>query len=464
MDDEERWLEEIPDLNELDENDVLRSTDLGNARLMVSLFGEKIRYCHIWKTWMIWNTKRWDRDDSGKIYSYADRVIRSILEKAKGANDNSERRLLCKHAMKLSFKSRQDSMISMAQHQYGIPIKPEMFDRDKYLFEVDNGTLNLHNFELENKNPDNYNSKLSPVVYDPDATCPRFEKFLSEIMAENSGAIQFIKRSIGYTITGDVSERCMFICHGPGSNGKTTLLNIFRALLGDYAQDTPVSTLLAKRFEGIPCDVAALKGARLVTAMEPGQRRNLDESLVKAMTGKDMVSARFMRENWFSFHPEFKLWLGTNHKPGIKGTDNAIWNRIRLIPFNVVIPKEKQIPHLDTEIILQELPGILNWTLNGCRQWQNGGLQSPPEITEATELYRKEMDTIRRFVDDCCIVDEMAVEKTSSLYTRYLSWCEKEHEKILSSVWFSRELSSHGFEANRTHDGRIFKGLCINNL
>ena len=262
--------------------------------------------------------------------------------------------------------------------------------------------------------------------------------------------INFLQRAIGYALTGDTREQCLFILHGNGSNGKSTLLNAITAMFGeDYAINTPTETLMARKGEGVRNDIAALNGARLVTAIEAEKDQRLAESLVKGMTGSDKMTARFLYGEFFSFIPEFKLFLATNHKPQIKGTDNAIWRRIRLIPFIVTIDegeKDKALP----EKLLSELPGILNWAIEGCLQWQKEGLGVPEEVKAATDEYRVEMDVMEDYLSERCVRGKGFKELNKEVREDYKSWCSSASEKPESPKAFTIQMNAHGFTTKRS--------------
>ncbi len=223
--------------------------------------------------------------------------------------------------------------------------------------------------------------------------------------------------------------------------------------MGDYALRTPTDTLLARRDAGIPNNIAALKGARFVSASEADEGRRLAEATIKDLTGGDTISARFMRGEWFDFLPEFKLWLGTNHKPVIRGTDRAIWDRIRLIPFAVRIPDEEQDKHLRTKL-LAEAPGILAWAVEGCLAWQRDGLGEPREVRDATAGYRAEMDVLAGFLEDRCVVKEAARVSAKDLYASYVGWCDETGEKPMTQKAMGQRLGERGFDSARVGKDR----------
>jgi putative DNA primase/helicase len=264
-------------------------------------------------------------------------------------------------------------------------------------------------------------------------------------------------------LTGSTREQVLFFLYGLGANGKSTLLEVLQALFGDYATQTNTETFLVKhRGGGIPNDVAALKGARFVAAAEVEAGRRMAEVLIKQLTGGDKITARFLHGEFFEFKPTFKLWLSANHKPVIRGTDHAIWRRIRLLPFTVQIPKEEQDRELP-EKLKAELPGILNWALAGCLQWQYGGLESPKEVTEATEGYREEMDVMADFLAERCFVAPGASATAKELYSSYTSWAEAMGEKRpYSQTAFGSALRERGFESGRGAGGRtVWYGIGV---
>jgi putative DNA primase/helicase len=234
-------------------------------------------------------------------------------------------------------------------------------------------------------------------------------------------------------------------------------------MLNDYAKQSPPETFLNLQRRGINNDIARLKDARFVTATEPEANQSFAEGVLKQLTGGDTVSARFLHQEFFDFKPVFKLFLATNHKPQVTGKDHGIWRRIRLVPFEVTIPKEKQDPKL-TQKLKEELPGILAWAVRGCLEWQACGLGQPQAISKATEEYAREMDTLTRFIDDCCVAGASKKVTTNNLYESYSSWCEQEGEEALAKIAFARQVRGKGFTAYRTSAERGWRGIGLQNL
>ena len=308
-------------------------SDLGNSERMIARHGTDLRYCHPWSRWLVWDGRRWAVDATGEIERRAVETIRSIYSEAGNEPDDARRKALADHARRSESRGRLEGMIALGKSLPGIPVRPEELDRDPWLFNCENGTIDLRCGEIREHRREDLLTKLAPVHYDPDAEAPRFDRFLREVFDGDEILIAFVRRFAGYSLTGSVEERVFAILHGRGKNGKSTLVELMQHVLGNYSTTTDTETILAKRYQGVGNDVAALKGARLVSAAEVEQDHRLAESKVKTLTGNDTVSARFLYAEPFTFKPEFKLWLSTNNKPVIRGTDDAVWDRVRLIPF-----------------------------------------------------------------------------------------------------------------------------------
>jgi len=436
------------------------ASDLGNARRLVSRHGGDIRYCYPWAKWLVWDGRRWKLDDSGEIYRRAKETVAAIYREAAAADDATERKDLAKHALRSEAEARINAMVSLAESEPGIPVRPDDLDRNPWLLTVGNGTVNLQTGQLQAHDRTDLITKLAPVIYDELATCPTWDAFLDRVLASKSDLVDFVQRAIGYSLTGRTVERVAFILHGVGRNGKTTLLETMTATMGDYGDRTPTETLLAKRDTGIPNDVAALKSLRFAFASEAEEGRRLDEAKVKDLTGGDTISARFMRGEWFSFRPEFKLWLGTNHKPVIRGTDHAIWDRLRLIPFEVRIPEHEQDKNLRDKL-LAEAPGILAWAVQGCLSWQRDGLGAPQDVTAATAAYRTEQDVLGSFIADACVEHADARVTAKDLHLAYQQWCDETGERPLTQKAVGQRLAERGFESARMGKARTRTWLGI---
>ncbi len=434
-------------------------TDLGNAERFVARFGEEVRYCYPWGKWLVWTGVRWERDEAGRVHRLAKETVRGIYGEAAAAEDEDRRKALAQHATRSEAESKIRAMLELAKSE--VPVSPDELDADPWLLNCPNGTVDLRTGELREHRREDLITKMAGAEYRPGAAAPKWTAFLKRVLPgeELRG---FVKRGSGHSATGDTSEQCMFINHGPGANGKSTFQEAFAAALGDYAMRTPTETLLAKRAGGIPNDVARLKGARFVAASETEEGRRLAESLVKDLTGQDTISARFMRAEWFDFKPTHKLWLSTNHKPEIRGTDNAIWRRIRLIPWAVTIPPAERDRKL-AEKLRGELSGVLAWAVEGCLEWQREGLRAPEEVRQATREYRVEMDVLAAFLEDCCERAEKKRAYAGELWDAWKRWCEETGERPESQKRFGGRLSERGFLNDRdSRTGRkVWFGLSL---
>ena len=336
----------------------LSLTDLGNAKRFASEHGRDVRYCHRWKKWLIWDGRRWVKDDTGTIQERAKETAIAILsEAAKELHDEKRKKLLAWQKQS-EFEHRIRALITLAQSEDGLPVRVEELDCDPMLLNLQNGTINLTTAEFREHRREDLITKVAPISYDPNATCPQWLLFLDRIMNGNNELISFLQRAVGYSLTGDTSEHALFLFYGTGANGKTTFLEVLRHALGDYVMSADFSSFIVSRGASVRNDLARLAGARLVTAVESEANRRLAEEVIKQITGGDTITARYLYSEHFEFRPQFKLFLATNHKPRIRGTDVAIWRRIHLVPFTVTISNEEQDKALPAKL-RGEAPGIL---------------------------------------------------------------------------------------------------------
>ncbi len=420
-----------------------RDTDLGHAEQLVSEYGRDFLYCPELGGWFSWTGIRWEQDKSGEIHRRTYAMLKSnLVYAAECGNHDAVKKIVGGMTA-----HRVNSIIATAANMEQVRIRADRFDSNPLLFTVLNGTIDLSTGELRDHDRNDHITKLAEVDYYPEAKAPEWERFTARVLPDDE-LRAFVQRAVGYSMTADVSEQCMFINHGSGANGKSTFMGLIHAALGSYAMHTPVDTLMVKR-SGIPNDVARLKGQRFVTASESEVGDRLAESRVKEMTGQDTISARFMRAEWFDFEPTHKLWLSTNHKPKIRGTDEAIWRRIRLIPFTVTVPKgerDKKLP----EKLRAELPGILAWAVRGVLEWQRTGLREPDQIRSATAAYKADMDVIGGFIGDECVEHPDARVSVNELYESYKCWAEQHGEFVKDSREFSTHMEERGYEKKRS--------------
>ncbi len=427
-------------------------TDVGNSKRLVAKHGQDLRYCHRFRKWYTWNGTRWVKDDSGEVVRRAKQTAAGIYTEAAAATDPAERKALGQWAARSESEARICAMIALAESEPSIPVAPDQLDADPWLLNCVNGVLSLRTGELRPHRREDLLTKQVPVAYDPEARCERWLTFLVEIMDGNPRLVAFLQRAVGYALSGDTSEQSLFFFYGLGANGKSVFLETIKALLGDYSKQADFGTFLTRKHDSPRNDVARLVGARFVSAVEAEPGRHFAESLVKALTGSDTIAARFLYSEAFEFVPQFKLFLAANSKPIIRGTDNAIWRRIRLVPFAVTIPPEEQDKKLP-EKLRAELPGILAWAVQGCLTWQKCGLDAPPEVLGATQEYKAEMDVIGLFLGECCIENANVSARASHLYAAYTGWCDTSGERPLSQKAFGARLTERGFRRYRGGTG-----------
>jgi len=369
--------------------------------------------------------------------------------------DEAARAGACKYALRMEKHAELKAAIQLARSEGGIPIGLEDLDADPWLLNVRNGTVDLRDGAIRPHRREDLLTHLCDIEFDPEASAPRWSQFLKEIIPDEE-VRDFLRRAVGYSLTGDTREHVFFICHGSGANGKSVLFETLLALLGDLAIKCPSDTIARQRGTGIPNDVARLVGKRFAAAVELEEGMRLAESRVKEMVGGDTISARFMKAEWFDFRPRFKLWLASNYRPRVRGTDYGIWRRVCLIPFDVTVDKP------DRDLLgklLRELPGILAWALDGCREWQAGGLQIPARLQLATDEYRTSEDVIGRFIADECELDEPAVTAKSDLYEAFESWCADSGEDAPGKRKFGTRLKDMQLDELRTSNKRSWIGI-----
>lgn len=431
----------------------LFQTDLGNSERLAARHGSDLRYCFDFGKWLAWDGVRWAIDRDGVSLDKAKDTARAMLAEAATLRDREDSRKLAAWSFRSQARDRLAAMLYLAQPD--VSVRPEHLDTHPWLLNVLNGTLDLRTGKLRPADRADLMTKAAPVAYDPTATCPQWLAFLDRIFEGNAELIRYVQKAAGYSLTGLDTEECFFVLHGIGQNGKSTFVETLSALLGlDYAQQATPDLLMQKKQDRHATELAVLRGARMVASVETGQGKRLNEVLIKSMTGGDRIRANFMHQDTFEFRPEFKVWLSTNHKPVITGTDLGIWRRIRLIPFTVKIPDEERDGAFKAR--LREpaaLSGILNWAIEGALLWQREGLKPPQAVMDATQAYREEMDVLAAWLADCCVVNKLAEAKAADLYASYTAWCESQGERPETQRSFGLRLTERGFTRNRTTGG-----------
>lgn len=426
--------------------------DSANSEYLARFCKGRMLYNRAWG-WCVFDGKKWTKYNDALAMQFAKYSGRSLLKIAANQATDADQKKLTAFGQKMLSRAGIENTLRLAEGDLYAEV--ERFDRDQDAFNCLNRTLNLRTFEEKRHDPEDLISKIAGTQYDPEAQCPQWRAFLETIVPDEDTR-GFLQRAVGYSLTGDVSEQVLFFLHGGGNNGKSTFIRTILSLLGEYGRQMMPTVLL--QGDRHPTEIAALVGVRFAATIEIEQGRRMAEVMVKQLTGGDRIAARSMFHDPFEFEPTFKIWMAANHKPIIHGQDLAIWRRIRLIPFTVTIPEDKRDPAMPDKLA-RELPGILNWAIDGYQEWKSGGLKAPEKVKAATDKYKAEMDQVGEFLEDACTLEEGAEVRSGELYSCFKSWAEGSGEKAMSQMSFSLRLEEKGFEKTADKAGKKFLGL-----
>ena len=437
--------------------------DLGNSERLYDMYGYMLKYFYTEHKFLFYENGKWKRDDFGYAEKLTDEVIHQMeKEDSSGifAENEEMQKAFQKHIKKTRSQNGRKNMIAGVSHF--MPILPKQLDRDRTIIGMKNGVLDLKTGELKPHDSKYFLTKQIPFAYHADAPRPeRWLKFLDEILLSDKELIRYIQKAVGYSLTGSNAEQCAFFLHGTGNNGKSIFLEVLRYIFGDYASNIQANTIMIQQKSGnsASSDIARLQGARLVTCSETAEGVRLNEPLIKQMTGDDMITVRKLYCEEFEFRPEFKLWMATNHKPTIRGTDKGIWRRIHLIPFQFDIPANQVDRNLKYKLA-KEAESILKWIVDGCLLWQREGLQTPKKVLDAVSEYQKEMDVVSKFLDACCDVGTGEV-KASALYAVYAQWCSEYGEYKMSNTKFGIEMTKKFQKVKKNGGVYYYQGISL---
>jgi putative DNA primase/helicase len=436
----------------------LRENDTDNAQRFATRYADRILFTP-GKGWLAFDGQRWKPDSFLQCMEHAKETARLIVEEVQYLPHDLAKSARRKFADNSLSKASLERMVDLAKSL--VIVDDSKLDADPWLFNTKTGTIDLRTGNCEDHDPGDLLTKIAPVAANRMAKCPQFRKFLKRITNSDRALMKYIKKCAGYTLTGMTREQVFFFCYGKsGSNGKSTLANLLRDMMGDYSCHTPTDTLLTKQHDNnIPADLARLAGVRMVTAIEANFNRHLDEAKLKSMTGGEPITARFMRQNFFEFLPVFKLWLVANDMPRVRGTDTAFWRRVRVIPFEVKIPESEKDLELPTKL-RQEFPGILAWAVRGCREWQTHGLIEPQSVKQASGRWLEAADHLKRFVAEILISDPTNRLASSALFRQYTLWCTENGEQPLTIQKLNASLrDSHNFTHKKSKRGSEWIGV-----
>ncbi len=420
-------------------------TDLGNARRFIRVYGKSVRHVP-GVGWIIWTSKRWKRDELGEVMRFAKGTVERIPSEAGSASAGKLVKSLRKFSLRCETPPRLSAMLELAKSEPGISVMSDALDSDPWKLNCANGTIDLRTGLLLPHRPEDLNTKMVEVDYDPKAECPRFLDFLKRILGDDAELIGFVQRLFGYALTGDTSEQVFFLFYGTGANGKSVLLDIILHIAGSYGKTMPPELLLKKPNGGTPFEPADLHGCRVAVCSEVEQGRSFNEPLLKQLTGGDRMKARHLYQDFFEFKPMVKPILSVNSLPEITGADHGIWRRTNIIPFDVTIPEQEQDRQL-AQKLKAEAPGILAWAVRGELERQSKGLQPPARVLQSTTEYRDRMDTVGRFIAEVCERALGARVASSDLYRAYEEWGGRNGEQPMTMKAFAARLDEHGIKA-----------------
>jgi len=353
-------------------------------------------------------------------------TARSIKVEAAEESDKKKERAIWAWAMKSESAAGLKAMLFCAQHE--LAVLPEKLDADPWALNTLSGTVDLRTGDWRNHHPADLITKLCPVVYDPGATLPLWDRFLKDATDDDPELIRFLARAVGYTLAGTTQEEKLFFIHGPTNSGKSTFMDAVKAMLGDYGLTADFETFLHRSRTGGPRpDIARLAGARMVCSVEVSEGKKLAEGLVKLLTGGDTVTARFLFRSDFEYLPQFTLWLAANAEPRIRHDDMALWRRVLKVPFDKTVPEDKRDPYVKATLRDPDIagPAVLAWAVQGCLDWQAEGLQIPHRVREQTEAFRLQQDPLKEWAESCCYFSPAAWTSARDLRASYKTWGEE---------------------------------------
>lgn len=425
-------------------------TEMWLAERFVDEHGDDVRHSRA-IGWYVWDGCRWAVDDTGEIHRRIKLTVRNLYRAAADEDDPSMRHALVKFAQTCERHARVVATTSLAASELPVPVRIGDLDAYPWLLGTPKGTVDLQTGKMRENRRTDLLTKSTAFGPDMAGTAPRWTAFLEDIFAGDDDLIGFVQRALGSMLAGTIREHVLHILFGKGANGKTTLVEVVKTILGDYAM-VAAPRLLMLKHDSHPAELADLRGMRLVACVESGEGRRLDEERVKQLCGGDTIKARMLYHDFFEFTPTHTLLLATNHKPEIKGQDLAIWRRIRLWPFEVTVEPERQDLELKDKLLL-EGSAILGWLVRGCLDWQECGLDEPQAVSASTQDYRADQDIVQWFINEYCIVDPMERVLVGDLYKVYIEWAG---EKQTSRRRFGDRLRDRGYENVRGSKGKHY--------
>jgi putative DNA primase/helicase len=447
--------ESIPDLLEYGESDA------DNALRINAVAKGRFHYVNETGQWIIWNGCRWIPDKDGFMTRLHLATMEETARQGLHSGNRHTGEKIVKHAMKSRDASKTAATLTMLKSVAGVTVSATDLDADLWLLGTPNGLIDLRTGTAIEPDKVALITKSIACDYNPDAKCPTWEKVIHTAADGDAELIQFLQSWTGYTLTGSVKEECLAFLHGTGANSKGTVTECIRHLMGDYAITAPESLFTVDRNSSATNDIARLAGCRMACAAELDEGAAFAESRLKAITGRDAITARFLHREFFDFMPTHKFWISGNHKPTVRGNDHGIWRRMRLIPFTVTIPKEQRDLNL-ADKLKGEMSGILNWAIQGCLAWQKDGLVTPKRVIDATASYQAQEDIVGQFLDDCTVSDPASRCLQSAVFEVYQQWTDKQGiRKPLSASMLNRKFEDRGLHRAKSNGKKYWDGITV---
>ena len=433
------------------------NTDTGNGEFFAARHGHEVRFDHQRGRWLLWTSPIWAPDADAGVRRLAKDTVRERFRATELIGDLEAKKQAARWAITSESRPRLDAVLYEAQSEPPIADAGTGWDADPFLLAVRNGVVDLRDGTLRAGKQTDRLTMQTAIRYDAMAACRRFDRFLDEVFASDQELINYLQRVCGYCLTGDTREQCFWMFYGGGSNGKSTLGRVLTRVLGTYGYTAPFSTFAKDHRASISNDLAALDGRRFVWASEPNERDQLNEGRLKSLTGGDIVTARFLHEEFFQFSPVLKLFLAVNHRPVVKDDSHGMWRRVRVVPFLQRFPLDTS---LEDELAAEDA-GILAWAVRGCLDWQRDGLQTPSSVQAATSVYEEDSDPLADFLDEACEQHGEAEVSAAELFRHYTAWADQAGLTVrdrLTATMFGRKMTER-FRWDKTKAGKAYFGV-----
>lgn len=442
--------------------------DTGNADRFMDMFGKNTLYNFPNSDFYNYDGKRWALDKRGIVRNKVDKVMDSIKQEPvfipEGTTEKESQKFYNEHAKWIRKTRETRTKENLAKEiRHRIPVELEEFDSDIYALNCQNGWVDLRTGKLSPHDPKKMFSKVAGTNYVAGATSKRWEIFLNKIFSQDKEMVEFVQKLVGHALIGKNLEQIIIFLYGSGKNGKSVFLNVLEKLLGDYQTTIAANELMQRKNQGNghSDSIAGLAGARMVTASEPEKGYHLSESVVKTMSGSDKIHASFKNKSGFTFDPQHVIFLACNYMPTMNSgaSDDSIWRRVIIVPFEVTITEAERDVHLE-EKLLKDLPAIMNWAIDGLMLYQKDGLVIPDKVARAMDEERESMDAVGTFLNEELVKVPNGKIQSSKVHEIYVLWNKAHGDKYpLSNRLLTQEIKARGYHFTKTNKGMALQGF-----